>query len=735
MSKISIFNNVLEPYNPVHEDLIDYLEKTRDGEWQDIVIKCRTIRNKEERDAFKRTMPTATLSGQFSYRSDDKLIQHSGYISMDLDDVENLVQVKRTLEKDRYVYACFMSTSGTGLRVIFRIDTHKHRESFIGIRQYLYNMYEITSVDANGINVSKPYVVSFDPYTYINPDDTQIFKKYIKETPIKPLADFVHNDGDFKEIIEQIKGRSLDICADYNDWIRCGFAIADKFGADGLEYFRAISQSEQKRIKVEQQYRYCLKAKGSQKVNIATIYYLAKAHGVKIVSEQTKKIVRTTKNGKKAGLKKEQILANLLKFDSITGAEELVDQVFDKGSDLEDEEESILHGLEMFISNNYSLRMNEVTGYLEREGKSQTNSDLNTIFIAAKKILPKLDYQLMMRLLKSDFIESYNPFFEFLGSDGIAVQLPAMPLEVQPIYESPLINKLSSCIKNDNPAYTLHFTRKWIVSIISSMHKVHSPLLHCLLGPPETGKTEFYRRLLPPQLKRYYAESKLDKGTDDELLMCENILIMDDELSGKSKRDTDKLKNITSKQYFSLRRPYGDHNENILRLSVLCGTSNNLKVMGYDPTPNRRIIPIIVDDIDRERYNSIDKRELFMEAFRVYKLGFDWRITRDDMPYLNTDNEKFEHIVKERELILKYYRIGGDQVPIDERMSTTEILVELEILTRQRLSMQTLGRELDNLGFIKITTRINAVQTVKKWCVIKNFVPIQNRLNDNQNYF
>ena len=102
--------------------------------------------------------------------------------------------------------------------------------------------------------------------------------------------------------------------------------------------------------------------------------------------------------------------------------------------------------------------------------------------------------------------------------------------------------------------------------------------------------------------------------------MTENLIIMDDELGGKSKQDNMKLKNITSKQYFSLRRPYGDHNESILRLAVLCGTSNQLEILS-DATGNRRIIPIEVLNINKVLYNSIDKKELFMEAFKLYKKG------------------------------------------------------------------------------------------------------------------
>lgn len=716
MPIVSIFKTVADVENPSYEDFIKYLELTRDGEWQDLVIKCRTIKDKAERDAFKRTMPTTTLSGKFKYRKDDKLMEHSGYLNIDLDDLDNLNQVKRALEKDKYVVSCFQSTSGTGLRVIFKVDEGKHRESFLGITQYLYERYDQIS-DPNGISPSKPYVVSFDPGLYLNPDidEVPVWNKFVKEKVFKRKDDFVHNAGDFEMILKQITGRGVNICESYQDWLKVGMAIASQFGEAGRQYFHDVSVQSLKYVfkKADKQYDYCLKAHGTKQANISSFYFLAKEAGVNIASEQTRTIIRATKNGKRAGLSKDKIIEGLKTTHNITNADNLVEGVFENDVIQEGEEDSILTQLEMFISDNYNLRMNDVTGFLEQNKIILSQSDLNTVFISAKKLIPKLDYQLMMRLLKSDFIEKYNPFFEFFGSDGTPTMLPAIPVDRQPGIETPLIEQISRSIVNDNPAYTLYFTRKWIVSIISAMHKVHSPLVHCLLGAQLTGKTEFYRRLLPPELNPYYAESKLDKGKDDEILMTQYILIMDDELGGKSKQDAQKLKNITSVQYYYLRRPYADHNEKILRLAVLCGTSNYLTVMN-DPTGNRRIIPIEVTDINKDLYNSVDKKQLFMEAYNLYRAGFDWRINRSDMEFLNQDKHKYEMVIKERELIDKYFMPGEL-----DWLSTTEILVEIEILTRQKLNINVIGRELKELGFIQKTIRENRYLTPKKWGVVR----------------
>lgn len=733
--KISLFKDVSEVKNPELFNLIDYLDATRDGKWEDLVTKCRNITDYDKKKEFKQKMPTATLSGIFSYRNDSSLISHSEILAMDLDEVEDLNSIKSRLKKDKYTFSVFMSTGGYGLRWLIKIKPNKHKEAFKGALQYLYERYGI-SADTNS-SLSKPYIVSYDPDLYLNPDYQFLdcFEKYIKETVVKNVPSYIHNSDDFENVYKQIIGRQINICDSYDDWLKIGFGLAEEFGEGGRLFFHELSKMSDKYsfTKCDKQYSACLKGRGITKINIKTFYYLAKINGINIASEKTKDIIRTTKNGKKAGLKPKQILDNLKEKGGISASEEFIDSIYNSSDtdNFEDADDSTIHILEMFIKNNYDLKLNEVSGFFETGNTIVNSQAMNTIFIAAKKILPKLDYNLMIRLLKSDFIHSYNPFFEFFNSDGIPHYLPPMPLDDNKMFESPCIDKLASCIVNDNDGYTLFFLRKWLVSIVSSAHKVHSPLLFCLLGPQNTGKTEFFRRLMPEQLKHYYAESKLDKDKDDEILMCEKLIIMDDELGGKSKRDTMKLNNITSRQHFYLRRPYGETNEEILRLAVLCGTSNYKQIMS-DPTGNRRIIPTEVQDIDKNVYNSISKKDLFMEMFKLYKQGFDWRITQKDLKLLNKDQEQYTVIVKERELIMKYYEPAQDTD--EEKMTTTDIIVELENLTQQKLDARAIGRELDDLGFIRKSIRhgqfnqkVGAFWLVKKTGretkITGNFIP------------
>jgi predicted P-loop ATPase len=723
MPQISIFENISKVSNPDSAELLDYLADTKDGRWQDLVSAVRVEKEKTKRDELKRKMPTTTLSGLFSYRSDSKILEHSGYINMDIDEIEgDINEIKDKFMADPSVFSVFLSTSGNGLRVMFKIVPKEHKRSFYGISEYISKVYGLVC-DPGSLSISKPFVVSFDPDLFIN-EKASVWTRYPRETVLKKEITFVHTPTDFKEVFNNIVNRGVNICEEYADWLKLGFCLAEQFGEEGREYFHRLSMcsSKYKHERTEKQFTYCLKSKGSG-VNISTFYYLAKANGINIVSEKTKLIIKTVINGRKAGLKVDGILKNLKDNHGIQDADEVVNKTFDDDSiKLDAEDDNVVDQFEMYIATNFNLRKNEITGYFEEGRIRKSQDDLNTIFKDAKKKIQKIDYTLMMRILNSDFIPKYNPFYDFLGSDGVAVELPPMTdPENNSKFESPLIDELASCLVNDSPIYTKYFFRKWIVGIVSSMHKRKSPLFLALLGPQGTGKTHFLRNLLPKELQDYFVQTKLDKGKDSEFELCENIIAFDDEMYGKTQKESVLFNALIDQQWFSLRRPYGTHNEKTLAYAVWCGTSNYYDVI-KDPTGNRRIIPIDVQDINKEKYNSINKADLFLEAFKIYKMGFDWRvISKEDKEFLNQDLVKYEMSNFERELIEKYFQ-PAEVENLAVRLSTTEIKIELERFTRQNLNLKVLGQELNkkdkdgNARYIQKSTR-QGPNTVKKWLV------------------
>lgn len=673
-----------------------FLEDIKEGKWQDLVLKIRLIEDEAERNAAKKGAPCVTIAGTFKERYDANLLQHSGYVAIDIDKVKDPEALKTILSEDKYVVAVFTSISGRGLCVLFKVVPAKHKEAFQGIGEYLYNEYKIVNFDPTSINVSRPRFVSWDPNIYINEGQVPTFTSYPKNKPPKRVEKVIYSDDDFGEILAQVVSRRLNLCDNYYEWLRIGFALVHQFSENGRQYFHTISQYSRgyNSNLCDQQYSACLRHKSSDVTTISTFYYYAKEAGLSLYTERTKKIAYSAINGKKGGLNAIQIAENLEKYENITGAEDIIKQVMDNNIELD--EEGLLEQLEMLIRQSCELRRNDITRYIENKNIVLQQKDLNTIFIKAKKIFEKLNYELMDRLINSDFVPGYDPLLDFFEKHKDAYPVDACKGNIE---------KLFSSVKTRSSELLLYYGTKWLGGLISTAHGEHSPLMLVLVGETQgTGKTEFFRRLLPKELQSYFAESKLDAGKDDEILMCQKWIIADDEMGGKSKKESKRLKELTSKQVFSLREPYGRNNVELRRLAVLCGSTNDNEILN-DPTGNRRILPFEVFSIDHEIYNGVDKVGLLMEIYYMVMNGFEWKLTREDIEQLKENTDIFQTTKLEEELISKYYRPGTDHD--GERMTATDIKVALEGWSNQKLFLDAVGKSLKSLGFIQKNTRID----------------------------
>ncbi len=349
-----------------------------------------------------------------------------------------------------------------------------------------------------------------------------------------------------------------------------------------------------------------------------------------------------------------------------------------------------------FLKDNYNLRMNIITGNIEDanikfDGKPKIIGDreINTIYIQLSNYTKEVPKDFLTTFIFSDYIEIYNPLQDFINQNHHIDRSPQLIKDLANTIETTTI---------DVEKYIKH----WGCGMIASIFGSQSPLTLVLAGEKlNTGKTEWFRRLLPDELKLYYAESTLDGGKDDDILMCKKLIIMDDEFGGKSKKDQRHFKGLTSKQNISVRVPYGKTHVEIRRICSLCGTSNELELLS-DPYGNRRILPINVLSIDHQLYNSIDKMALFMAFYDLYKTGFHWKFKQEDIDKLNKESDRFISTNIESELIGKFFELPSS-VTDGEYMTNTEIKDILETKTKQKIWSSTkLGIELKHMGFTQI---------------------------------
>jgi predicted P-loop ATPase len=683
---ISLFPHIRDANNGTDMPFDVFLHNIKSGAWSDHVLDVYKYRSDPlaMRKA-KESVPYVTISGKFKTRKNEGLEHHSGFLAIDIDEVDPR-ETKEIICCDKHVYAAFASISGGGLCVIFKINPAKHLESFEGLQQYLYDSYKII-VDPSCKDVSRPRYVSYDAEMYLN-ERAEKFVSYVKKdkalNPTK-VPNVVFVEDDFNMVLGEIAERGIDITGSYQTWLRIGFSIADKFGEQGREAYHAISRYSTTYLPktCDRQYDNCLKSKNSG-VNIATFYFIAKAAGLCIISERTRKVsaiadaARRAHSDKKAAVKE----ATEQGFENAT---DIINQVFDNSIDIPDASEIESH--EFWLKEHYSLRRNELTRYIESSGEPLQKKDFNTIWVAARKVFDKISYQDLERLIDSDSTPTYNPLKDFIHEQSHRTPTGC----IEQVFRS-----IETDTGDDDFAVT--FGTKWFVGMIASIYGKHSPLMLVFTGPQNSGKTEFWRRLLPVPLLHYYAESKLDQDKDSEILMTQKLIIMNDEMGGATAKDEKRIKELTSKQVFSLREPYGRGNVDLVRLAMLGATANLTAILG-DNTGNRRIIPINMLSYDFDAYNRVDKTDMFMEAYHLYKAGFPWHLSKQEIAMLNGSTSEFDKVNIERELLTLYYELPAEGA--GTWLTATEIKTRLMRDNKHVPNATKLGQELKNLGFVR----------------------------------
>ena len=665
---------------PVKKITVDeFISGVKYGEWKKETEYISSIADKKERNDIKRKQASCvTISGVFSTRVKDNLISHSGFICIDFDDFD--FSKHEDIKSDIYTYACFKSISGRGIAVIVKIDTAKHDESFDFLQRYYFDTYGCV-IDPLPRNPASARFVSYDPDIFINQKSKK--SKVYREPERKKSNTIavVYGNSEVDELIRRAMFKGVNIAPDYASYRNLAFALGDGFGEGGRNWFHTLCSVDAKynSTQADKMYDYALKGGGSKKIGIGTFYWMLKNEGVEFPRVDTS-VQNAAMVAKKAKKPIEATITQLVQVNGLAydAAERLAQEVYNRNDidlrEMSKDPERLVESLQFYITTTFNIKKNTVTGKYENNGAEMTEEDFNTIFLKCRSAFGSnsVTWDITNIIIRSNFTEKYNPIQEYVERN---------------YYRNSTgnIQSMIETIVTDTPNAGL-FIRKWFLCIAAALDGKPVRSVLALTGGQNTGKTEWFRRLLPKDLKKYYAESKLDAGKDDDILMCQKLIVMDDEMGGKSKQDEKRFKELTSKQIFSLRAPYGRFNEDYKRLAVLFGTSNDREVIN-DPTGNTRIFPVNVISLNHAKYNAINKDELFIEIMKLYESGEDYELTQDEMVELGLISDRHTTLSIEEEAINRFFRKPAEMpLSTPELMSAFMIKTHIEVHSTSQLT-------------------------------------------------
>ena len=175
--KINFFKNK-ESVSPDErpKDATYYLDRIQNGKHEKIIKELRAEIDPEKKKLLKGALPAVTFCGTFTTRKKDKLKQGSGLAILDFDKLNDVLAYKEQLKSNDYIFACWISPSGNGLKALVKIPVIQNDAEYKNIYKQLCVIF--TDLDTSGSDISRLCFESYDPDIYINLDSEKFIPTY-----------------------------------------------------------------------------------------------------------------------------------------------------------------------------------------------------------------------------------------------------------------------------------------------------------------------------------------------------------------------------------------------------------------------------------------------------------------------------------------------------------------------------------------------------------------------------
>lgn len=354
--------------------------------------------------------------------------------------------------------------------------------------------------------------------------------------------------------------------------------------------------------------------------------------------------------------------------------------------------------IEDFLTEQGEYRYNVITGKLEVKWKESDRYQEvvdrieNSLWARMNKQAKPANIKDICNVLRSEFVPEFNPFKSYFDS------LPPWDGKTDHIARLAATVHLADPSQND---IFLDCLRRWLVAMIPTLllENVVNHTILIFIGKQGGYKTTWFRNLLPPELRSYfYTKTNSSRFNKDDLFtLSEFALMCFEEIESMTRSEMNHLKALVTLDTVNERAAYGRNKERRPHIASFCGTGNNVMFLN-DDTGSRRFLPFEVENIDNPYHTRLDYTGIYSQAHHLWKEGFMYWFEQEDIERINHHNRQFEVPHLEEELIQTYY-IKGDKRTDCSFLTIANILERINVGIKQQLSPVKVGMALKKLGF------------------------------------
>jgi hypothetical protein len=663
------FNEVVE-----HKTISTILEEIRTGKYKPGIIYLRKSLAEKKEEAYnkaKKSLQAFTPSGKFvGGRKLEFLTEYSKFIILDIDKLStaDVQKSKSIAAQSEFTYACFISPSGNGLKILVKIETPKteHKETFLKVQAHYEDILKL-EIDKSGKDLTRLCFYSWDENLYLN-ENASVFASEVKEAVI---ANEVKQSPTDNQQPTTDNGEAIyNHCVNFTEK-----KVQFVNGSRNVFVHQLACNLNRKGIALQEALGYILKDFGYDEKEVT-----------QAVNSAYGNIHEFGKNEKFKQPNKPKKAANF----SITDTTDEDDEDKPKPTQID--------RLELFLSTRYVFRHNMVSGKLEFQyfGKKKWNvmNDFieNSMLRECLKGRIKTNLSSLRNLLYSDFCELFNPFEDYFFN------LPTYDEKTD------YITELANTITTTKQDLWQQCFKKWLVAMVGCVldDKVINHTVIVFSGKQGLGKTTWVEKLVPKPLKEYLFSGTINPNNKDTLVqLAECMLINLDELENLNRSEIGSLKEIITKTQIRMRKAYGHNNETMPRRASFAGSVNTAQFLN-DSTGSRRFLCFELEGIKYQ--HDVDINMAFSQALFLFKSGFRFWFDQEEIKSITENNEQYQLHSPEEELLLTWFE-PCEKDKANTFLNASQIAAKLAEKAKINITDGTinkLGKALKKHNFIRL---------------------------------